>query len=105
MYRLFSLFWSGQRPHGFLDAHTRFEPVAPADHRRPASAARLRRGKFYAARSLPDTPEIARTLAWFVDSLAERTNVVLLDTGPGARRARRLRLRASRPQSSARRRG
>ena len=37
--------------------------------------------KFYAARSLPDTPEIRRTLAWFVDSLAERTNVVLLDTG------------------------
>ena len=29
MYRLFSLFWSGQRPLGFLDAHTRFEPVVP----------------------------------------------------------------------------
>ena len=37
--------------------------------------------KFYAARSLLDTPDVRRTLAWFIDSLAERTNVVLLDTG------------------------
>ena len=82
MYRLFSLFWSGHRPLGFLDAHTRFEPVVPP---RIIDASRLPREyvavKFYAARSLPDTPEIRRTLAWFVDSLAERTNVVLLDTG------------------------
>jgi hypothetical protein len=82
MYRLFALFWSGQRAQGFLDAHTRFEPVTP-----PAiiDAGRLPREyvavKFYAARSLPDTPELRRTLAWFVDSLAERTSVVLLDTG------------------------
>ena len=82
MYRLFSLFWSGQRPLGFLDAHTRFEPIVPP---RIIEAGRLPREyvavKFYAARSLPDTPEIRRTLAWFVDSLAERTHVVLLDTG------------------------
>jgi len=82
MYRLFSLFWSGQRPQSFLDAHTRFEPiVAP----RLLDTARLPRDyvavKFYAARSLPDTPDVRRTLAWFVDSLADRTNVVLLDTG------------------------
>lgn len=82
MYRLFSLFWSGHRPLSFLDAHTRFEPVVPP---RIIDTSRLPREyvavKFYAARSLPDTPEIRRTLAWFVDSLAERTNVVLLDTG------------------------
>jgi len=82
MYRLFSLFWSGQRPLSFLDAHTRVEPIVPS---RIIDASRLPREyvavKFYAARSLPDTPEIRRTLAWFVDSLAERTNVVLLDTG------------------------
>src|SRR5258706_15408449 len=82
MYRLFSLIWSGHRPLGVLDAHTRFEPVVPP---RIIDAGRLPREyvavKFYAARSLPDTPEIRRTLAWFVDSLAERTNVVLLDTG------------------------
>jgi hypothetical protein len=29
MYRLFSLFWSGQRAQSFLDAHTRFEAIAP----------------------------------------------------------------------------
>jgi len=82
MYRLFSLFWSGHRPLSFLDAHTRFEPVVPP---RIIDTSRLPREyvavKFYAARSLPDTPEIRRTLAWFVDGLAERTNVVLLDPG------------------------
>ena len=82
MYRLFSLFWSGQRAMSFLDAHTRFEPiVAP----RILEEGRLPREyvavKFYAARSLPDTPDVRRTLAWFIDSLAERTSVVLLDTG------------------------
>jgi len=82
MYRLFSLFWSGQRALSFLDAHTRFEPIVPP---RVIDPSRLPRRyvavKFYAARSLPDTPEIRRTLSWFVDSIAERTNVVLLDTG------------------------
>lgn len=82
MYRLFSLFWSGQRPMSFLDAHTRYEPmVAP----RILEEGRLPREyvavKFYAARSLPDTSEVRRMLAWFVESLADRTNVVLLDTG------------------------
>ena len=82
MYRLFSLFWSGQRAQSFLDAHTRFEAIPPAA---VLDAAGLPREyvavKFYAARSLPDTPDVRRTLAWFVDSLAERTHVVLLDTG------------------------
>ena len=82
MYRLFTLFWSGQRPLSFLDAHTRYEPIAPPQI---VEASRLPREyvavKFYAARSLPDTPDIRRMLAWLVDSLAERTNIVLLDTG------------------------
>jgi len=82
MYRLFSLFWSGQRPMSFLDAHTRYEPIiAPAvleEGRLPREYVAV---KFYAARSLPDTPDVRRQLAWFVESLAERTNVVLLDTG------------------------
>ena len=82
MYRLFSLFWSGQRAMSFLDAHTRFEPIVPP---RILEEGRLPREyvavKFYAARSLPDTPDVRRTLAWFVESLAERTTVVLLDTG------------------------
>jgi hypothetical protein len=82
MYRLFALFWSGQRALSFLDAHTRFEPVTPPQiierGRLPREYVAV---KFYAARSLPDTPDIRRTLAWFVESLAERTSVVLLDTG------------------------
>jgi hypothetical protein len=82
MYRLFSLFWSGQKPLSFLDAHTRFEPMAAPPK---IEAGRLPREyvavKFYAARSLPDTPAVRRTLAWLVDGLAERTNIVLLDTG------------------------
>ena len=82
MYRLFSLFWSGQRAQSFLDAHTRFEPIAPPkildEGRLPREYVAV---KFYAARSLPDTPDVRRTLAWFVESLTERTNVVLLDTG------------------------
>ena len=81
-YGVFSLFWSGQRALSFLDAHTRFEPVVPP---RILENGRLPREyvavKFYAARSLPDTTDVRRTLAWFIDSLADRTNVVLLDTG------------------------
>ena len=30
MYRLFTLYWSGQRAMGFVDAHTRFTPVDAA---------------------------------------------------------------------------
>jgi len=82
MYRLFSLFWSGQRPMSFIDAHTRYEPiVAPRvldEHLLPREYVAV---KFYAARSLPDTPEVRRAVAWLVEGLAERTNVVLLDTG------------------------
>jgi hypothetical protein len=82
MYRLFSLFWSGQRPMSFLDAHTRYEPIVPPrileEDRLPREYVAV---KFYAARSLPDTPEVRRMLSWLVESLAERTNVVLLDTG------------------------
>jgi hypothetical protein len=37
--------------------------------------------KFYAARSLPDTPEIRAQLRALVTSMAERMPVVLLDTG------------------------
>jgi|KBSSwiStaDraftv2_1062776.scaffolds.fasta_scaffold00237_24 hypothetical protein len=82
MYRLFSLFWSGQRPMSFLDAHTRYEPIAaPALREQGHLPREYVAVKFYAARSLPDTPDVRRMLAWFVERLAERTNVVLLDTG------------------------
>ena len=81
MYRLFSLFWSGQRPMSFLDAHTRYEPIAaPALREQGRLPREYVAVKFYAARSLPDTPDVRRMLAWLVERLAERTNVVLLDT-------------------------
>jgi len=82
MYRLFALFWSGQRAQSFLDAHTRFERVVPPRLLEPGRLPREYVAvKFYAARSLPDTPDVRRMLRWFVESLAERSNVVLLDTG------------------------
>ena len=82
MYRLFSLFWSGQLPLGFLDSHTRFAPMAPPRIVDPGLLpSEYVAVKFYSARSLPDTPAIRRTLGAFVEQLAERTTVVLLDTG------------------------
>ena len=82
MYRLFSLFWSGQRAQSFLDSHTRLQRFTPPKILDPGRLPREYVAvKFYAARSLPDTPDVRRTLASFVESLAERTNVVLLDTG------------------------
>lgn len=87
MYRLFTLYWSGQRAMNFVDAHTRFSRVEAArvdaapmidPSRLPADYVAV---KFYAARSLPDTPEVRRTLRAIVAGLAERSDVVLLDTG------------------------
>ena len=82
MYRLFTLYWSGQRAMGFVDAHARFEPVpAPAliDPRLlPSEYVAV---KFYAARSLPDTPAVRDWMRRTVAALAEQAPVVLLDTG------------------------
>jgi hypothetical protein len=82
MFRLFKLFWSGHRASGFLDSHTQF-----CLHRPPGVIARTSLPdnyvavKFYSARSMPDTPEIRRVLQQMVRTLAERSPVVLLDTG------------------------
>jgi len=82
MYRLFTLYWSGQRAMGFVDAHTRF-----TTHRAPSliDPALLPREyiavKFYGARSLPDTPQVRAVLRGVIAALAERLPVVLLDTG------------------------
>lgn len=82
MYRLFALYWSGQRAMSFVDAHTRYarvqaEPVIDAALLPDDYVA----VKLYAARSLPDTPETRRTVRGLVAGLAERSAVVLLDTG------------------------
>ncbi len=82
MFRLFRLFWSGHRASGFLDTHTRFEL-----HRAPGVVDRSRLPeryiavKFYAARSMPDTPAIRAQLKTMVAQLSDRLPVVLLDTG------------------------
>jgi hypothetical protein len=82
MYRLFTLYWSGQRAMGFMDAHTRFARVTPQEiidpGRLPGEYVAV---KFYAARSLPDTPDVRGRLRAMVDRLAEKMPVVLLDTG------------------------
>ena len=82
MYRLFTLYWSGQRAMGFLDAHVRFTRVsAPQVIDRALLPAEYVAVKFYAARSMPDTPDTRARLRSIVSGLAEHTPVVLLDTG------------------------
>ena len=82
MYRLFSLFWSGQRAMGFMDSHTRFEAMTAPPVIDPALLPpEYIAVKLYAARSLPDAPEIRARLKELVAGLAERLPVVLLDTG------------------------
>ena len=82
MYRLFTLYWSGQRAMGFLDAHLRFARVEAPVVIDPALLPREYIAvKFYAARSLPDTPAIRATLRQMVAGLSEQLPVVMLDTG------------------------
>jgi hypothetical protein len=82
MYRLFTLYWSGQRAMGVVDAHTRFTTHAASTL---IDSALLPRDyiavKLYGARSLPDTPQVRAVLRSLVAALAEQLPVVLLDTG------------------------
>jgi len=82
MYRLFSLFWSGNRPLRFIDSHTRYERIeAPEIVVLPGLPTSYVAVKLYAARSMPDTPAVRKVLAHHVTMLAEQVPVVLLDTG------------------------
>jgi hypothetical protein len=82
MYRLFTLYWSGQRAMGFVDAHARFEPVAAPTLIDPVLLpSEYVAVKFYAARSLPDTPAVREWMRRAIAALAEQAPVVLLDTG------------------------
>jgi hypothetical protein len=82
MYRLFTLYWSGQRAMGFVDAHARFTRVeAPSLIDRSLLPREYVAVKFYAARSMPDVPEVRTRLRSIVATLAEQVPVVLLDTG------------------------
>jgi hypothetical protein len=82
MYLLFRNYWLGHRPLSFVEEHTR--------HRRRSVPARydvsaLPRDyvavKAYTAQSLPDTNQNRLVLRQLVERLAERTNVVTLETG------------------------
>jgi hypothetical protein len=83
MYKLFKQFWSGHRPLGFLDSHTRHVRLAPPGM--DLSALNLPSDyvavKFYAARSLPDTAGNRGLLRAIVEAIADQHPVVLLDTG------------------------
>jgi hypothetical protein len=82
MFRLFSLFWSGQRPMSFLDSHTRFaRPAVPPIIDPGLLPSEYVAVKLYAARSLPDSPETRRVLGGLVGALADQHIVVLLETG------------------------
>ena len=82
MYRLFTLYWSGQRAMGFVDAHTRFTRIRAPRVIDPALLpSEYVAVKFYAAQSLPDTPLIRAQLRSMVASMAREIPIVLLDTG------------------------
>jgi hypothetical protein len=82
MYRLFTLYWSGQRAMGFMDAHTRFTRVQAPRVIDPALLpSEYVAVKFYAAQSLPDTPLVREQLRSMLASMAREMPVVLLDTG------------------------
>jgi hypothetical protein len=82
MYRLFRAYWSGRASTGFVERYTRFDRVAPPETPRPAGLPHeYVAAKFYAARSLPDRPDVRRALSACVAAIAERWPVVVLDTG------------------------
>ena len=81
LYQLFHQFWLGHRPPSFLDGRTRYRRIAAPGVALPALPSRFVAVKFYTAASLPPTDTVRRALQSIVLGLAERTDVVMLDTG------------------------
>jgi hypothetical protein len=81
LYQLFHQFWLGHRPPSFLDRRTRYRRVAAPNVAVPPLPADFVAVKFYTAASLPPTEPVRRALRSIVVGLAERTPVVMLDTG------------------------
>lgn len=80
MYCLFRMFWSGHRPLGFLDAHTRHtRMVTPERTSVDGLPDRYAAVKFYKAKSLPDDPKNRLHVETIVEMLAKRMPVVVLD--------------------------
>jgi len=80
-YRLFHQFWLGHRPPSFLERRTRYRRMTAPDVALPVLPDRYVAVKFYTAASLPPTDAVRRALQSIVIRLAERSDVVLLDTG------------------------
>ena len=81
LYRLFHQFWLGHRPPSFLEKRTRYRRIMAPDVAVPPLPNEFVAVKFYTAASLPPTDAVRRALQSIVLGLAERTPVVMLDTG------------------------
>lgn len=82
MFRWFAPFWSGHETLAFVERHTRYSLVAAPDVAIPIQLPESYVAvKLYAARSLPDRPDVRAQLHVLIDSLRERWPVVCLDTG------------------------
>ena len=81
LYRLFHQFWLGHRAASFLEKRTRYRRIAAPAVALPPLPQKFAAVKFYTAASLPPTDAVRRALQSIVLRLAERTDVVMLDTG------------------------
>ena len=81
LYQLFHQFWLGHRPPSFLEKRTRYRRIAAPSVAVPELPPQFVAVKFYTAASLPPTDGVRRALQSLVLALAERSDVVMLDTG------------------------
>jgi hypothetical protein len=82
MFQLFAPFWSGHRAIGFLESRTRQAMVKVSRRDVPVPLPeRYVAVKLYAARALPDAPDVRGQIRAIVAALGETLPVVLLDTG------------------------
>jgi len=81
MYRLFHQFWLGHRPPSFLERRTKYRRLGAPEVVLPSLPHEFVAVKFYTAASLPPTEPVRRMLQSIVLSIAERSPVVMLDTG------------------------
>ncbi len=82
MYHLFKNYWLGHRGLSYIEDRTRFARTVPSNafdlSSLPSEYVAV---KAYTAASLPDSADNRRILTGIVEQLAQRTNVVTLDTG------------------------
>ena len=81
LFRLFNQFWLGNRPIDHVWQHTRFERFEPAPSPGLDLPAEYVAAKFYTGTALPDSDATRRQLRTFVERVAQRTPVVMLDAG------------------------